>query len=139
MFQRRCTVPRIFEQFRIIDYKTGKPPPRRQVEQGLRLQVPLYMMAAEALLGKQGEPSADGLYVQVGAATSELGLPGAKISREELLEISRQAVLRYVAGIRSGKFPPQPAEECPSWCRARTFCRREAAPDGEETEEATDE
>jgi len=77
------------EQFRIIDYKTGKPPPRRQVEQGLRLQVPLYMMAAEALLGKQGETSSDGLYVQVGAATSELGLPGAKISREELLEISR--------------------------------------------------
>ena len=97
------------------------------------------MMAAEALLGKQGEPSADGLYVQVGAATSELGLPGAKISREELLEISRQAVLRYVAGIRSGKFLPQPAGECPSWCRARTFCRREAAPDGEETEETTDE
>ena len=127
------------EHLRIMDYKTGKPPSRRQVEQGLRLQVPLYMMAAEALLGKQGETSADGLYVQVGAAASELGLPGAKISREELLEISRQSVLRYVAGIRRGKFPPQPAEECPSWCRARTFCRREAAPDGEETEEATDE
>lgn len=123
---------------RVIDYKTGKPPSRKLVEQGLRLQVPLYMLAVAELLAPPGQTDIDGLYLQVGAAAAELGVPG-KMPREELLAVTKQAVLGYAAGICAGRFPAQPALDCPDWCLARTFCRRGDAATGSGTEEPTDE
>ncbi len=125
--------------YRIIDYKTGKAPSRKQVEQGLRLQVPLYMLAVESLLGGIGALAAEGVYLPVGSTAPELRIPGGKGSREELLNAAKQFVIRYVSGIRNGKFTAHPAGTCPSWCMARTFCRGEAEPDGEGTEETADE
>jgi ATP-dependent helicase/DNAse subunit B len=125
--------------YRIIDYKTGKPPARKQVAQGIRLQVPLYMMAVEKLLCKSGEMASDGMYLPVGSTTPELKLPGSKISKDEMFTATKQFVFRYVSEIRGGKFPAQPAGACPNYCIARTFCRREAEPDGEGTEETADE
>ena len=126
------------DRCRVIDYKTGKPPSRKLVEQGLRLQVPLYMLAVAELLTPPGQTDMDGLYLQVGAAASELALPG-KMPREELLAVTKQAVQGYAAGIRAGHFPAQPALACPDWCLARTFCRRGDAATGAGTEEPTDE
>jgi len=126
-------------QYRIIDYKTGKPPARKQVEQGLRLQVPVYMMAVEELMYKNGEQSGEGVYLPVGTTTPELKLPGGKITKDELLDAAKQYVTQYVSGIRIGKFPAQPAGACPSYCMARTFCRRNSEADGEGTEETVDE
>ena len=127
------------DRCRVIDYKTGKPPSRKLVEQGLRLQVPLYMLAVAELLAPPGKAEVDGLYLQVGKAAAELALPGGKIPREELLAVTKQAVLGYAAGIRAGHFPAQPALDCPDWCLARTFCRRGDAATGSGTEEPTDE
>ena len=126
------------DRCRIIDYKTGKPPSRKLVEQGLRLQVPLYMLAVAELLAPPGQSDVDGLYLQVGTAAAELGLPG-KMPREELLAVTKQAVLGYAAGIRAGHFPAQPALACPDWCLAQTFCRRGDSATGSGTEEPTDE
>ena len=126
------------DRCRVIDYKTGKPPSRKLVEQGLRLQVPLYMLAVAELLTPSGQTDMDGLYLQVGATASELAIPG-KMPREELLAVTKQAVLGYAAGIRAGHFPAQPALACPDWCLARTFCRRGDAATGAGTEEPTDE
>ena len=123
----------------VIDYKTGKPPSRKLVEQGLRVQVPLYMLAVAELLAPPGKADVDGLYLQVGAAAAQLALPGDKLPREELLVMTKQAALGYAAGIRAGHFPAQPALDCPDWCLARTFCRRGDAATGSGTEEPTDE
>ncbi len=125
--------------YRIIDYKTGKAPARKQVEQGLRLQVPLYMMAVDSLLCRTGETVADGMYLPVGEGATELKLPGAKQSREELFAATQAYVLSYVAGIRSGNFRAQPGAPCPAYCPARTCCRRDSESDQEGTEESTDE
>ena len=125
--------------YRIIDYKTGKAPARKQAEQGLRLQVPLYMMAVDSLLCRTGEMAADGMYLPVGEGAADLKLPGAKQSREELFAATQEYVLSYVAGIRSGNFRAQPGAPCPAYCPARTFCRRDTESDQEGTEESTDE
>jgi ATP-dependent helicase/DNAse subunit B len=125
--------------YRIVDYKTGKAPARKQVEQGLRLQVPLYMMAVDSLLCRTGERVADGMYLPVGEGAAQLSLPGAKLSKEELFAATQDYVLSYVAGIRSGNFAPQPGATCPAYCPARTFCRRDAESDQEGTEESVDE
>ena len=125
--------------YRIIDYKTGKAPARKQIEQGLRLQIPVYMMAVEELMYKNQKITGDGVYLPVGVAAPELKLPGAKMTQEELFAATKQYVTGYVAGIRSGKFPAQPTGTCPSYCMGRTFCRLQAEPDGEGTEDTTDE
>lgn len=126
------------DRCRIIDYKTGKPPSRKLVEQGVRLQVPLYMLAVAELLAPPGQTDIDGMYLQVGSGSAELGVPG-KMPREELLAVTKQAVLGYAAGIRDGRFPAQPAMNCPDWCLARTFCRRGDSSAESGTEEPTDE
>ena len=127
------------KRYRIIDYKTGKAPSRKQVEQGLRLQVPLYMLAVEALLCAGEETVDEGMYLPVGTTAAEMKIPGGKMSREELLNAARQFAGQYVSGIRSGQFPAHPAGACSSWCAARTFCRRETETNGEGMEETGDE
>ena len=125
-------------RLRVIDYKTGKPPSRKQLEQGLRLQVPLYMLAVAQQLGGQDEAAVEGLYLQVGKAAAELGISGGKMSQADLLALTREAALRYAAGIRDGNFAAQPSAGCQDWCPARRFCRR-SADSTAETEGATDE
>ena len=125
-------------RLRVIDYKTGKPPARKQLEQGLRLQVPLYMLAVAQQLGGQDEAAVEGLYLQVGKAAAELGISGGKMSQADLLALTREAALRYAAGIRDGNFAAQPSAGCQDWCPARRFCRR-SADSTAETEGATDE
>ena len=120
----------------MIDYKTGKAPARKQVEQGLRLQVPVYMMAASALLGTEADT---GEYLPVSQPVSPLVLPDKKSSREELFAATEQFILRYAAGIRSGQFPPRPVVACPDYCLSRTFCRKAGETDSEGTEEIGDE
>ena len=52
---------------------------------------------------------------------------------------ARQAALGYAAGIRSGRFPAQPAADCPPYCPAGGFCRRQTEADTEGTGEDADE
>lgn len=126
-------------RYRVVDYKTGKPPARKQVETGLKLQVPLYMLAVDSLLCRAGGQADTGAYLQVGGGSAELVLPGSRTSREDLLAAARQAALGYAAGIRSGSFPAQPAADCPPYCPASGFCRRRTGADTERTGEDADE
>lgn len=66
-------------------------------------------------------------------------LPGKKLSPEELFDLTRQYVLQWTDGIRSGKFAAQPAIECASYCPAASFCRRSEAAEAEDSEEQQDE
>jgi ATP-dependent helicase/DNAse subunit B len=126
------------DTYRVIDYKTGRLPVDRQVRQGLCLQVPVYMMAVEELL-YGGKLNGEGAYSSVGQAGKEFVLPGKKDSREELLAVTREFVLRWTAGIRSGAFPARPGADCPPYCIASAYCRfcGEASPEG--MEETPDE
>jgi RecB family exonuclease len=125
-------------ELRVIDYKSGQIPTNKQVQQGVCLQVPVYMLAAQTLLGPGGS-CREGLYVPVGREGRDFALPGKKLSPEELFDLTGQFVLQWADGIRSGKFPAQPAIECASYCPAASFCRRSEAAEAEDSEEPQDE
>jgi RecB family exonuclease len=123
----------------VIDYKTGRAPTRKQVEQGLRLQVPVYMMAVEALLDGAAELSGAGGYLPVGRTGPALDLPGKKTSCAELFAATEKYVTGYAASIRAGLFPVRPARECPDYCAARSYCRLSGDTENDGAEETEDE
>lgn len=124
--------------YRVIDYKSGQMPANKQVQQGLCLQVPVYMMAAEALMGRPFSDG-EGLYVPVGKNNKQFLLPGKKNSREELFVLTRQYLLQWATGIRQGNFAAQPARECATYCPAASFCRRGQDGENDGAEELQDE
>ncbi len=126
------------DSYRVIDYKSGQTPTNRQLLQGVCLQVPVYMMAAESLLG-QNFADGIGMYAPVGRDSKEFSLPGKKSSKEELFALTQQYVLQWASEIRAGKFPARPALECASYCLAAAFCRHDRQADSEAAEESTDE
>lgn len=112
-------------RLRIVDYKaSGSPITAADLQDGHRLQLPLYALAARDALGL-GE-IAGGFYWHIGKAQAsslklekfEGGVPGA-------FETARQHLAAHVRGIRSGQFQPRPpAKGCPSYCPASGFCWR---------------
>jgi len=51
-------------QFVVIDYKSGTAPSATEIANGLRLQLPLYLMAVQALHGPAQTPLGGG-YVEI--------------------------------------------------------------------------
>ncbi len=125
-------------ELRVIDYKSGQIPTNKQVQQGVCLQVPVYMLAVQKLLGPEVS-CREGLYIPVGREGKDFVLPGKKISQEELMGLTEQYVVQWAAGIRGGKFPALPAIECTAYCPAASFCRRSEAAEADESEELQDE
>ena len=112
---------------RIIDYKTGGSHlAKKDLEEGLRLQLPIYALAARDALGL-GEP-AEGFYWHIQGAKAG-GLKLAQFGWEELAgpeaayAILRVHLRRILDGIRSADFKPEtPSGGCPSYCPAAQWC-----------------
>jgi ATP-dependent helicase/nuclease subunit B len=109
---------------RVIDYKTaGKADyAKRALEQGVKLQVALYALAARDAMGL-GEP-VDGFYWHVRQAEPS-GLQLAKYGSgpQDALDAATEHAWRIAAGIRSGAFAPVPPRGgCPAYCPAASFC-----------------
>jgi ATP-dependent helicase/DNAse subunit B len=110
---------------RVVDYKaSGTPITAADLQDGHRLQLPLYALAARDAL-QLGEV-AGGFYWHIGKAEAsslklekfEGGVPGA-------FETVKRHLAAHVAGIRAGQFQPKPPEDgCPSYCPAIAFCWR---------------
>ncbi len=121
-------------RLRVIDYKTGASHlEMRHLEQGRRLQIVVYGMAAEhrLRLGRLEE----GVYWKIRQAeASSLKLSGLDYRSEDgrsyqgvhgATELVRGYIGAFVAGIRAGDFRPAPPEDgCPAYCPARLFCWR---------------
>ena len=119
---------------RVIDYKTGSSHlEMRHLEQGRRLQIVVYGMAAEhrLRLGRLDE----GVYWKIRQAeASSLKLSALDYRAEDgrsyegvrgATELVRGYIGAFVAGIRAGDFRPVPPEDgCPAYCPARLFCWR---------------
>ena len=109
---------------RIIDYKTGGPSPysKRALEEGKKLQAPLYALAARDAL-ELGDP-VDGFYWHVRhARRSGLTLRGFEGGPEAAMDLAVEYTWEAIRGIRAGRFVPRPpADGCPAWCAAAAFC-----------------
>jgi ATP-dependent helicase/DNAse subunit B len=112
-------------RLRVIDYKaSGAVISPKHLQDGRRLQLPLYALAAQQALGL-GEISS-GFYWHIQKAEpSSLKLEDFPGGVESACESAVQHVIRHVANIRTGRFRPQPPSDgCPSYCPAVGFCWR---------------
>jgi ATP-dependent helicase/DNAse subunit B len=112
-------------RLRVIDYKAGGSPiSPRHLEEGRRLQLPLYALAARDALGLG--PVSAGFYWHIGRAeASSLKLEKYQGGIDAAIAQVVQHVAAYVKDIRAGQFQPKPPSDgCPSYCPAAAFCWR---------------
>ena len=113
--------------FRIIDYKTGKAPSKKMVNQQLlALQLPLYALAAEQLLGLDSASERDFGYWSLRKDGFKSVTPVGKKDGtwDELKQRLIDEVARLVHSARHGEFPVQPRnEQCTRSCEFRNVCR----------------
>ncbi|MGH2620591.1 MAG: PD-(D/E)XK nuclease family protein [Anaerolineales bacterium] len=126
---------------RVIDYKTGRSRLNvAELNEGRRIQLPLYALAAQEALGL-GQV-VEGIYWAILAA--EVGTlrlsnyrapedadPGNSSPRAGSVgpgaayATARRHVRRIVDGVRAGQFPPiPPPGGCPDYCPAAAWCWR---------------
>lgn len=123
--------------FRIIDYKTGHCPGKRQVEDGLALQLPLYALAAQKhiLEDLHAEPL-DAAYwglrdgkgftpaIQVAKLDRKKGTLKPATDWEGYLQRLEAFVIALVDRLRHADFPVHPREpDCTRSCDYRNVCR----------------
>ena len=110
---------------RVIDYKAGGAAiTAAHLKGGRRLQLPIYALAARDALGL-GEVSS-GFYWHIQKAeASSLKLEKFEGGVEATFATVVAHIEKHVAGIRAGHFEPKPpADGCPSYCPAVSFCWR---------------
>jgi RecB family exonuclease/superfamily I DNA/RNA helicase len=109
-------------RLRVIDYKTAGPYSygKRALEQGEKIQLPLYALAARDALAL-GEP-VDGFYWHIRQAEpSDLRL--ADYGPAEAIDMALSYAWEAVHGARQGRFgPTPPSGGCPAYCPAVDFC-----------------
>lgn len=112
------------DRLRIMDYKTGGPTSFdvRAVQNGKKLQLGLYALAARDALGL-GDPT-EGFYWHVRhAEPSGFTLSGFPGGAAQAIETVAEHAWAAVLGARSGHFVPHPpADGCPTYCPGRDFC-----------------
>jgi ATP-dependent helicase/nuclease subunit B len=116
-------------RLRVIDYKTGKSQDYRGLtpddpdQRGTRLQLPVYGLAARALLGDDQAPvAAEYWFLSETGPLEEIGYEVTP----DVLSRAGATLVAIVDGIEAGAFPARPTETSTDpWVRCR-FCN----PDG---------
>ena len=119
---------------RIIDYKTAGPSAftNRAVNDGKKLQLPLYALAAQDAL--ELGPVSEGFYWHVRQAkpsgfTLARYRGDAGTGPEAAMATATAMAWQAVRGARAGYFVPKPpVGGCPSYCPAAAFCWHYAGP-----------
>ena len=116
--------------FRIIDYKSGSCPSKKDVKEALYLQLPLYAMAVERIiLAGDGDKAGDatalhdvGYWGLRGDGYKPIPLPAWPEDQVRLEEF----VVAIVALLRHGEFPVSSRKtECAQRCEYSAVCRVE--------------
>ena len=123
-------------QFVVIDYKSGTAPSATEIANGLRLQLPLYLMAVQALHDPAQTPLGGG-YVEIRRNGNRPALHlletdgftrvkdgGQYLTLEEVIQRTRDFIFNYVTEIARGKFPHTPDVKMCATCSFRYLCRR---------------
>ncbi|MFV2043724.1 MAG: PD-(D/E)XK nuclease family protein [Anaerolineales bacterium] len=117
---------------RVIDYKTGSGRLNvRELDEGRRIQLPLYALAAQTALGL-GQVVEGFYWAILAAKPSTLRLSNYRLPDEvpgtgpaAAYATARRHVDRITAGARAGQFEPVPPPGgCPKYCPAAAWCWR---------------
>ncbi|HJQ78400.1 MAG TPA: PD-(D/E)XK nuclease family protein, partial [Lacipirellulaceae bacterium] len=118
--------------FNVIDYKSGKKVSLKaeHIESGERLQLPIYVEAAQMLVfGGDATPLAAGYWSMASGFDTRGALTAKKGADQEehwsnVKTTVRLAIQRFVAAIRGGNFPVHSRDaQCTSLCEFNTICR----------------
>jgi ATP-dependent helicase/DNAse subunit B len=118
--------------FNVIDYKSGKKTSLKQehIESGERLQLPIYVEAAQVLVfGGDATPLAAGYWSMAAGFDAKGTLAVVQEVEdgdrwENTKSTVRRLVRQFVDGIRRGEFPVASRDErCTSYCEFNTVCR----------------
>ena len=118
--------------FSVIDYKSGKKVILKQqhIESGERLQLPIYVEAAQMLVfGGEATPLAAGYWSMAGGFDAKGALAVVQEDEngdrwETMKDTVRRLVRQFVDGIRHGDFPVDSRDDkCTSYCEFNTVCR----------------
>lgn len=124
-------------RFIIYDYKSGNPPPLKQINAGQLLQLPIYLLAVNRLFLPKGEPVGAAYYSlnktnrlrglwRKEALDFGIMIRGALDQDEwdEIITNSIEQAFNYYFGILQGDFSFCPQDQCPAYCEYRRICRR---------------
>jgi ATP-dependent helicase/nuclease subunit B len=106
----------------LIDYKTGSTPiSAREVLEGRNLQLPIYVLAAQA----HKHRVADAFFLHIHSAKTSGEL--SKVDRHEWLNAAKEHINRYVMLARAGEFAVAPTQfengRCQAHCEFASLCR----------------
>jgi hypothetical protein len=133
----------------VTDYKIGYLPKRSDIEKGLDLQMPVYLLAAEQFFGQplgggyfSVEDAERGGGFWTKAAKGKLPFAGINARQREMgddwgeyKKMFVESIAAMIEKICAGNFPPRPAGgACPVWCAGLPVCRK-GRPVAEETDE----
>jgi RecB family exonuclease len=112
-------------RLRVIDYKaSGSTISAKHLDEGKRLQLPLYALAARDAL-QLGEVASGFYWHILQGKASSFKLEKYDGGIDAAFERVKQHVVDHVRHIRAGDFQPVPPDGgCPSYCPAVAFCWR---------------
>ncbi len=127
-----------------FDYKSGQVPSYTELREGHDIQVALYLLALERVMGLARSKGAGGGYYTLqnpgrnhGLWRSDLAQRVGVSSRPEnqippeswdsLLSKLERLIITTVRQARSGYFPARPLGQCPPYCPYPSVCRFDAA------------
>lgn len=104
----------------VVDYKTGRPIPRSDVESGRRLQLQLYSIVAGAQLNAS-RLIARYSFLRPG---NDVSLDSGHAEDRAVLDDATRVAAEVRESVRTGHFEVHPEPpDCPSYCDFRTMCR----------------
>ena len=105
----------------IVDYKTGRPIDRKGIEEGERLQLQLYAIAAREHFGAERLIAR---YAYLRPDDKEWALDTASASDAQLIDSVAGQAEAIRDRVASGDFRVFPTvRACPTWCDFRRVCR----------------
>ena len=113
----------------VVDYKTGALPTKKALTEGLAVQIPLYAIAAQQLLG---EHCIGGVYQRIAdkpgsLVAAELKPKGGALQADpdydDTLTAARESVGWIVSAMAAGRFDALPTHDCPRRCGFREICQ----------------
>ncbi len=126
-------------QFVIYDYKSGSTPANKEIKEGVNLQLPLYLLVVEAILGLPQE-KAIGLafytptsrntgfwkqeYLNLVGLSNRIGSKYTEEEWELWVTSIKKKVDQLLDQLYAGDFRVLPLSECPSYCPFQHICRK---------------
>ena len=112
-------------EFSVIDYKSGGIPVRRDVEDGINLQLPIYLEAVRQLiLNKHKSKPRTGYYYSLKSSRKLSIYDNDKgIDWESAFKPTKDYIIEYVDNIGKGRFPVEP-KDCKKPCDFSDLCRQ---------------